>query len=256
MFTIAYFSPTGNTLYLARKLEECLAPNNTELISIADTQSTELKRNTHLIIMYSIHGFNAPQEVEEFTKSIPPYHFESISIIAVGCSKIWINDGASIKLKNILSKKSYSVLIDEVLAMPLTFVMKFPKKLCVSTIEESEKEIKTIADNLINSIPNVKLISTKSKMISFIGRAKKHAAKMFGLELYASRKCVSCGKCWNSCPSNNIKPNKNEKPKFGFKCTMCMKRIYECPQKAIKSAISRFIPIKGGYSINDYIKNK
>jgi len=136
--------------------------------------------------------------------------------------------------------------------MPLTFIMKFPEESANLSIEKSENQIKKIADNIVDHIGNKKTISAKSKIISFVGRAEKYAAKMYGLELYANKNCISCGKCWNNCPNRNIKPNKKQKPKFGFSCIMCQKCIYDCPQKAIKPAISRFIPIKGGYSIDDY----
>jgi ferredoxin len=202
--------------------------------------------------MYSIHGFNAPKKVEEFVKGIPKKHFENISIIAVGCNKIWVNDAASLVIRKILSENGYSIMIDRVLAMPLTFIMKFSDQASNKIIEESEKEITSIASNLIDNIGNDKTILAKSKIISFVGRAEKLAAKMYGLELYANKNCVSCGKCWNNCPNKNIRPNKKQKPKFGFNCTMCQKCIYNCPQKAIKPVISRFIPIKGGYSIDDY----
>lgn len=252
MYTIAYFSPTGNTLYLAKKLKEHLQPDQIELVSITDFESNVLKKNDHLILMFSIHGFNAPKKVEDFAKSIPENHFENISIIAVGCNEIWVNDGVSLRIRKILNQNGYSILIDKVLAMPLTFIMKFPQEAAEKSISKSEKEIKEIANNIMDDMSNEKIVSTKSKIITFVGRAEKYAAKMYGLELHANKKCISCGKCWNSCPNKNIKKGKKDKPKFGFNCTMCQKCIYDCPQNAIKPAISRFIPIKGGYSIDDY----
>jgi len=252
MFSIAYFSPTGNTRYLAKKLEIHLQPNQTDVISIRDTDFTTLQKDSHLVLMYAIHGFNAPQRVEAFAKTIPQNYFNNISIIAVGCNKIWVNDAASLKIRKIFLTNGYSILLDKVLAMPLTFIMKFPQQAIDSAIEDSKMEIKKIANNLISNIGNEKITPMKSKIISFLGRAEKYAAKMFGLELYANKKCISCGKCWNTCPNKNIKPSKKQTPKFGFNCTMCMKCIYDCPEKVIKPAISRFIPIKGGYSIDDY----
>ena len=42
------------------------------------------------------------------------------------------------------------------------------------------------------------------------------------------------------------------KPKFGFKCLMCMRCIYNCPEKAISPRFSKFIPIRKGYSLKKF----
>jgi len=46
------------------------------------------------------------------------------------------------------------------------------------------------------------------------------------------------------------------KLKFGIKCMMCMRCIYNCPTKAIELRISKFIPIRNGYSIKNYLSEK
>jgi len=44
-----------------------------------------------------------------------------------------------------------------------------------------------------------------------------------------------------------------DKIKFAFKCSMCMRCIYNCPTKAISPYVSKFLPLKGGYSLDKYL---
>ena len=45
--------------------------------------------------------------------------------------------------------------------------------------------------------------------------------------------CISCGKCVNVCPLNNIKLV-NGRPSWGKSCTHCMACINLCPTGAIE----------------------
>ena len=46
-------------------------------------------------------------------------------------------------------------------------------------------------------------------------------------------KCISCGKCVNVCPLNNIHME-NGKPVWNNECTHCMACICRCPKEAIE----------------------
>jgi MinD superfamily P-loop ATPase len=137
--------------------------------------------------------------------------------------------------------------------MPLTFIMNFPDDVIQKVIGESEQSILDISKSLINENVSTHKVQAKSYILNFLGKGESPAARMFGLELHANNQCTSCGTCWNNCPEKNIAQGKNGKPKFGFKCSMCMRCIYNCPEKAISPRISKFIPIKQGYSLSKYI---
>lgn len=251
IYTIIYFSPTGNARFLAEQLSRSLSEKIVELLALEFTDPLALKSNDHLILMFPIHGFNAPRTVKRFVRQIPSNLYKSVSLIAVGCNTIWINDAASLDLKKIFIKKGYMILLDEVLAMPLTFIMSFPEKIKNDLFKESKNQIKKISDKIINKRSTNKEVPFKSKVISFIGKVESPAARLFGLELHAKKTCISCGVCWSNCPEHNIKKGKNDRPKFGLKCSMCMRCIYNCPTNSITPYISKFIPIKNGYKVTE-----
>ncbi len=255
MTTILYFSPTGNVKHLAILLSEQFGTENSELHALEFTDAQSLAKTDQLIIIYSIHAFNAPRTVRRFVKALPADLCKSVSLLAVGCNETWINSASNIDIRKMLEHKGYSILLDEVLAMPLTFVTSFPEPLAKKMITKAESKIIKISNSLNENKPSEVNIPIKSKILQKIGRSEDFAARQFGLELHATKSCVSCGICVENCPEKNIHFNSKKIPKFGFSCMMCMRCIYECPEKAITPYISKFVPIKNGYSLNSILKN-
>ena len=254
MYTIIYFSPTGNVLHLARLLAAELKSPERYILPLEFTDPKQLESNKHLVLLYPVHGFNAPRTVKRFVRSLPPGLYEWVSLIGVGCLNNWLDGAVSSDLLKSFRKKAYPIVVDEILAMPLTFIMNFPDHLNLKLIAESEKRIADLSRAIINKDTSEKEVQIRSQIVNFLGKAESPAARFFGLELHANNNCTSCGTCWTNCPQKNIKQKSNGKPGFGFNCIMCMRCIYNCPEKAISPRISKFIPIKNGYSLSKYVK--
>ncbi|MFC1861021.1 EFR1 family ferrodoxin [Chloroflexota bacterium] len=254
MFTIIYFSPTGNALHLAKLLAQHLGIHDNELLPLEFIEPNQLASNKHLVLLYPIHGFNAPRIVKRFVKRLPSKRFDNVSLIGVGCTTNWLNNAASSDLRNIFGAKGYPIIVDSILAMPLTFVIAFPDTTARKLITESEIRIKDISTELLKGSKTIVNPRYKSQLLNFIGKVEQFASRLFGLELHANSDCISCGTCWSNCPASNINSDSNGRPKFGFSCLMCMRCIYNCPQKAIAPRFSKFLPIKNGYSITQYLK--
>lgn len=253
MITILYFSPTGNVFHLAKLLANHLELDQASILPLEFTLLKDLKKNVHLILLYPVHGFNAPRTVKRFVNNLPPKLFEYVSLIGVGCSNNWMNNAVSSDLKKPLKIKGYQIIVDEILAMPLTFVMNFPEQTNKRLIEESQNRILEIGASIAQLKRSKHQLLNKSRILNFMGKGEQFAARLFGLELYPNKNCNSCGLCWKNCPEKNIKQNKSGKPSFGFNCLMCMRCIYNCPQKSISPRFSKFIPIKNGYSLSRYL---
>jgi len=129
MYTILYFSPTGNAKHLALKLAKSLGVNKDEILPLEFTDAESLKFNRHLVLFYPVHAFNAPRTVKRFVRLLPPGLFEAGSLINVGFAGNWLNDTVSDDLRRPLERKGYSVILDETLPMPLTFIMNSPREL-------------------------------------------------------------------------------------------------------------------------------
>ncbi len=252
MYSIVYFSPTGNALHLAKKLAGHLDADPAELIPLEFVDVKLLKPDKHLVLIYPVHGFNAPRTVKNFVKVLPSGLYDSISLIGVGSMTAWLNGAVSLELRKKLIGKAYTIVVDEILAMPLTFIMSFPDKLAYQLIEESERRIKELGTAIVEGKASLSKVARRSRVVNFLGKIEQPAARLFGLELHANKDCTSCGTCWENCPEKNIKKNSKGKPHFGFDCIMCMRCIYNCPEKAISPRVSKFIPIRQGYDLRKF----
>jgi ferredoxin/flavodoxin len=253
MKTILYFSPTGNVRYVAQLLLDKLAPDSAEMQPLEFTDPRQLRKTDHLIIMYSIHAFNAPRTVRKFVDAMPQGLCSSVSIISIGCAESWVNEAASESLVSRLMRKGYLIGANRQFAMPLTFIMAFPDETVRKLLVAIEEKIDSLIPEINSQEPARRDISAKSRVLSFLGRAEGPAARLLGVELHADKNCTSCGICVRRCPEQNIRFNSKEKPVFGLNCLMCMRCIYECPEKSISPRFSKFIPIKNGYNIMNHV---
>lgn len=252
MIQIVQFSPTGNTAYLAGLLAKHLNVETVHVLENVTPQS--LGQSDHIILMYPIHAFNAPKIVRQFAKGLAVISDQAVSLIGVGCNTVWVNDASSSDLKKTLKKKGYKIMVDRVIAMPLTLVTAFPENLVQDQIVEAKLAIEAISTAIMSQEQDNRSISIRARMLRHVGRIESFAARFFGLELHAKKSCTKCGLCVKSCPKKNIQMTDKGRIKFGFKCMLCMRCIYNCPVHAITPRISKFVPIKGGYDINKHIK--
>ncbi len=251
MYTIISFSPTGNTNHIAAMLANQL--ETSEVLQLEHTDPKQLKKSDHLVLLYAIHAFNAPRTVKRFVSQLPKANFKHVSLIGIGCNTSWINDAASKDIRKMFEDKSMNIVVDEIMAMPLTLVMHFPDDLVKEQLNEASSQVVKIGHAIKELKVSNHTIPMKSHVIHFVGGAESGAARLFGLELHANKKCIKCGLCVKECPEKNITMTPEEKIKFGFKCSMCMRCIYNCPTKAISPYISKFLPLKGGYSLDKYL---
>lgn len=253
MYTLICFSPTGNVLHLARMLAERLDSPGVKLLALESIEADQPPDGEHLVLLYPIHGFNAPRNVKRFTRRLPPGLYSTVSLIGVGCTTTWVNGAASSDLRRLFNRKGYPIVLDEILAMPLTLVMSFPDELACEVVAESEKRIADISTALVAGRTTTVRVRGRSRLLSFFGKAEQFASRLFGLELHAGGACNSCSICWENCPEKNIRRHNDGRPRFGFDCLMCMRCIYNCPQQAISPRLSKFLPIKNGYSLSRYL---
>lgn len=256
MYTLIYFSPTGNVRHLANTLAGLLGSACGGVIPLESSEAGRLTAGGDLVILFPIHGFNAPRNVERYVHAVPAGLFDAVHLIAVGCADHWVDSAASSRVRRTLEKKDYRIGVDTTLAMPLTFIMAFPDDVARTLVVGADKALQEVAASLGSAPGAAPHIPFKSRIVSFLGRLESPAARLFGPELHASAACTSCGTCWNHCPEANIRRGQDGRPRFGFSCLMCMRCIYNCPENAISPRISKFIPIKSGYSLSRYLEER
>ena len=234
---ILYFTGTGNSRYVARKIAEKI---NDEVVSINQLIKQESKdelisTNKPFIFVCPTYAWRLPKVVTEFIRKTKFSGNNKVYFIMT-CGE---DTAKAINyIQKLCDDKGWELKGMAEIKMPENYIALFPvpdKETAKQIIEEADKLIYKIASDIRNE-NNFNIVApsglngtiksgiTNIAFYKFIVHAKG---------FYSTNQCIGCGKCVNLCPLNNISL-KNEKPTWKNKCTHCMACISGCPTKAIE----------------------
>ncbi len=237
VFHIVYFSGTGGTKLSAHTLSDELLKKgvNARCSEIFRDDVPEILPEEEIILMYPVYAADAPIPVYEWIASLKKKEAGKAAIISVsGGGEISPNTACRVKSIKRLKKKGYKVENDYMLCMPSNFIEPTDNETAVKLIQVLPKKCALIAEELVENKKNTKKPILIDKILRPLFSAEKFGSKFFGKMLKADEKCNSCGLCALKCPCGNIEMIDGI-PKFGWKCVICMRCVYSCPQTAIKS---------------------
>lgn len=232
---IIYFSGTGNSRYIAKRIANKL---NDNLLNINDkikeNDTKTINVNERLVIVTPTYAWRIPRIVKDW---IVQTEFQ-------GVEKVWfvmdcggeIGNAAKYN-RQLCEKKKFAYMGTVQILMPENYIALFrtpePKK-ARQIVSDAEPVINGVIEQIeagqAFSAPRNNLydrvMSGPVNTIFYPFFVKANA-------FHVNEKCISCGKCVKLCPLNNIALEK-EKPVWGKKCTHCMACISYCPSKAIE----------------------
>lgn len=247
---IFYFSSTGNSLYVGKRLEEKI--ENCELISISKAYNQNLFKYDceKAIIIFPLHCFGLPILVEKFISKLELKNNTYIFAVQITGGGKSVN--SFIQINELLKNNN--------MALSNTIEIKYISNYIRSGRNATEKRAQTELDNnewkIDKLIQQIKIkeieettgrINNIHKLLYKLWRDKyKNKDKKFNV----NGNCIGCKVCEKICPSNNIEIY-NEKPIWKGNCTDCMACINNCPKLAIN--IGKSTAKKNRYR-NPYIK--
>lgn len=234
---ILYFTGTGNSRYVARKIAEEI---NDEVVSInqlikQESEDELISTNNPFIFVCPTYAWRLPKVVTEFIRKTKFSGNNKVYFIMT-CGE---DTAKAINyIQKLCDDKGCELKGMAEIKMPENYIALFPvpdKETAKQIIEEADKLIYKIASDIRNE-NNFNIVApsglngtiksgiTNIAFYKFIVHAKG---------FYSTNQCIGCGKCVNLYPLNNISL-KNEKPTWKNKCTHCMACISGCPTKAIE----------------------
>jgi len=231
---ILYFSSTGNSLYIAKKLKEKFG-GKLNYIPKYNGNGSEFDK---LYLVTPIYSYGMPKCVYDllpkFDKTKELFVIQNYGGMVAGADYLFYKYA----IENGLNIKSVQTL-----KMPENFTLTFsvPKFYIKSTLNSADERIDKALTKLLSG---EYVIPKKQKT-----RESKYLKNMnnwhlIGTDFSTNDKCVQCQKCISVCPVGNIY-FENGKIKFGDKCVACLGCYHRCPNKAIvyknKKKKSRYI---------------
>jgi len=227
---IFYFSGTGNSKYIAKKLAES---TNSKLIDMSIDRNMEheyhLDNNESVGFVFPVYYYTLNNVILDFVKNL--------KLTGNGYTYAIVTCGGSIGgtggyLKSELGKRNINLDNVYPLVMPDNAVFYYNvinKGEAINLLKKSDIEFEKIFNKIINN---------EIKHISSIGISKIFRPIYFAMsgtkKFKVTDKCIGCGKCDKNCPAKAIEM-KNGIPVWSKShCDMCSACINRCPVEAIQ----------------------
>lgn len=253
---ILYYSGTGNTAHVARLLATELE-TSAELIPTVDPQRFET-RDKDLVIAFPVYAWGVPPVVSGFFSRLPENLIERISR---GETRLWcvatcgdetgmavdmFRDtcaGRGAKLSgawSVIAPNVYVLLpgfdVDKDAVEDLKLDALKPRvKEIARKIKAFKKGDRPIEDVHRGSFPKLKSHLVYPLFLKWGVNTRKW---------HWTNECISCGKCAEVCPENNIAMVGGH-PKWGTNCDSCTACYHVCPVHAVQ--YGRLTEGKGQY---------
>ncbi|WP_055665762.1 EFR1 family ferrodoxin [Desnuesiella massiliensis] len=230
---IYYFTATGNSLYVAKRLCKNIACSE-YMPMIKAINNNELTVEAEAVgFVFPLYCAGLPEIVERFIKSL---NIKAKYIFAVATRGI-TKGCAMEQIHNILQSKGLALNFNHYITMPSNYVRMYNIRSDYKNrniICEAEKTMMDVAKKI--SLREEVEVNTSilNKVVSRTWhRSWKEKVHNADEKFYSDSKCVSCTLCEKICPVGNVKMI-NGKPQWNHNCQDCMACVHACPEKAIQ----------------------
>lgn len=232
---VFYFSGTGNSQLAAKQIASELGD---EIISMNQYLKKGGKNTFYserpLVVVAPTYSWQMPKVVERWIRETEFEGNQNIYFVLTCGGSV---GNAAAYAKKLCGEKGLRFSGLALVAMPNNYVAlsNTPDKAeCAAILEKAGARVASLAALIQKGEPFPEAaISLKDRMNSGPVNRLFYALFVHDKGFAASDACISCGKCAQRCPLNNIRMEEG-KPVWNGNCTHCMACIGGCPVEAIE----------------------
>ncbi|MBN2279733.1 MAG: EFR1 family ferrodoxin [Candidatus Marinimicrobia bacterium] len=230
---IFYYTGTGNSLWVAKKLAEKLGNCHLHSLSkIKDLAGLSLKK---VGFVFPVYIWGVPVPVLDFIDSLQNFGPDYCFAIAVNGGQV---ANTLVQLKKYLKTKGVRLNSGFSVKTPSNYIPwggPCPEEAQQKLFSQALVKLDAVADILLNdkSRPLEKGPLWQNILFSgFYLMSKNHVHEMDG-KFWVNENCNSCKICEQVCPAHNISMISG-KPVWNHQCHQCFACLQWCPQEAIQ----------------------
>ena len=232
---ILYFSGTGNSKYVAKRITDALGDEIVNLnarIKASDTSPVET--DERLIIVTPTYAWRIPRVVRDWLRKTELRGAKRSWFVMTCGSEIGNADRYN---RDLCTEKGLACMGTAQIVMPENYIAMFSAPQADKARQIVAKAEPSI-DRAIAAIQrNQPFAPARNNLYDrFMSGPVNPIFYKFFVKADAftvSDACIGCGQCAKRCPMNNV-TLKDGKPSWGKNCTHCMACICYCPVSAIE----------------------
>lgn len=232
---VFYFTGTGNSLYIAKQIEE--TPISIPQIIHRKTQEYSAD---NIGIVAPVYGHEVPTMVKDFLKD-SVFHTDYFYMILTYGNR---HGGAAELAKQLCDECGIAVNYINVIVMVdnwlPSFDMNEQRKIDKKVEENMTAILSDLAErkNMISEVTDIDRAAHRQ----FLDHMSHMSADVWQHLLRVTEGCVGCGICEKVCPSASIQVIDGKAVHIPGKCQTCLTCAHACPQKAIRLTIPEVNP--------------
>jgi len=230
---IYYFTGTGNSLYIARRLSELI--DSAAVMPIC--KHTVADKTASVIgLVFPVYLWGLPEAVVRFIDSMDNC-FDGKYIFAVASYKSQVGDTIG-QIAARLKNRGVNLATGFTVPMPgnnIIFYDADDKQAVTDKLTAFDQSLPEMAQQINNNAQGFSrgTILERYVLSGMLHRLLTSALSRADKKFWITPDCNGCGICKNVCPSDNINMSGGH-PEWLHRCQQCLACIHTCPSKAIE----------------------
>ena len=222
MTGIFYFSSTGNSLYIAKRIGASFS----ESVFFIPHYQGGFDQFQDIVIVSPVYSFGLPKHVYDFLISLP-----KTPAVYVVLNYGGMMGGADYYTYQLAKKHEVNIRAVYAVKMPENFTLTFstPQLYNRMILKSAEKKTEQLIDRIKSKQEH---LPSKKKTNEAAYEKNKANWHLLAADFSVKDNCTKCKKCIRLCPVENI-AIVEDKIRFSDKCVACLGCYHRCPQKAI-----------------------